>query len=103
MELARSFTAQMPLVAGGIYGNLGAAYQCMGNYKMAIKILLPARDLAKSSRDLESLSRAYGNLGNAYQVSSICTHKHTHAHMLTYKLFYYYKATPAHLPKINVN
>lgn len=59
---------QSPQVAGGIYANLGAAFQAMGNCTKAIGHFEKAKDIAQASDD-SSLSSVLANLGNAYQVA----------------------------------
>ena len=69
MELARSFHTAAPMVAGSIYGNLGAAFQATGDPQRAIPLLESARDIARACKDWNALTKAYGNLGRAYQAT----------------------------------
>jgi uncharacterized protein HemY len=68
MKLAESARLHNPLVAGGIYGNLGAAHQFMGNFPAATCLLELATDIAQAKEDWASLSKALANLGSVYQV-----------------------------------
>jgi len=68
MKLAESARLHNPLVSGGIYGNLGAAHQFMGDYPAAACLLELATDIAQAKEDWASLSKALANLGSVYQV-----------------------------------
>lgn len=68
MKLAESTRAHSPLVAGGIYGNLGAAHMFMADFEPAAGLLELARDIAQAQQDTISLSKALANLGSVYQV-----------------------------------
>ena len=52
---------------GSAYGNLGNAYQSLGNLKQAIKYHNQDLSIAKELGDRAGEGGAYGNLGNAYQ------------------------------------
>ena len=52
---------------GSAYGNIGIAYQSLGNFKQAIKYHQKCLQMAKDLGDHAGEGRAYGNLGNAYQ------------------------------------
>jgi len=73
MKLAESSHVHSPLVAGGIYGNLGAAHMFMADYEAAAGLLEPARAIAHDNQDRVSLSKALANLGTVYQVFSAAT------------------------------
>ena len=49
------------------YGNLGNAYQSLGNFKQATEYHHQHLSIAKEVGDRAGEGRAYGNLGNAYQ------------------------------------
>ena len=69
--LAQVLRKQSPQVVGGIYANLGAAFQAMGDCSKAIQHFEKAKDIARASDDSVSLSRVLANLGNAYQVAFV--------------------------------
>ena len=73
LKLAESSHVHSPLVAGGIYGNLGAAHMFMADYEAAAGLLEPARAIAHDNQDRVSLSKALANLGTVYQVFSAAT------------------------------
>ncbi|XP_074632061.1 uncharacterized protein LOC141890475 [Acropora palmata] len=52
---------------GRAYGNLGIAYQSLGDYQKAIEYHEKRLKIAKEIGDRAGEGRAYGNLGNAYQ------------------------------------
>ena len=52
---------------GPAYGNLGNAYQRLGDFKQAVKYHNQHLCIAKELGDRAGEGRAYGNLGNAYQ------------------------------------
>ena len=52
---------------GRAYGNLGNAYQSLGDYRKAIEHHEIGLKIAKEIGDRAGEGRAYGNLGNAYQ------------------------------------
>ena len=52
---------------GIAYGNLGIAYQSVGNFKQAIEYHHQGLSIAKEVGDRAGEGIAYGNLGNAYQ------------------------------------
>ena len=52
---------------GRAYGNLGNAYQSLGDFKQAIKYHNQHLSIAKELGEKAGEGRAYGNLGNAYQ------------------------------------
>ena len=51
---------------GRSYGNLGFAYQGLGQFKTAIKYHQRSLEIAKEVGDKAEEGRSYGNLGNAY-------------------------------------
>ena len=55
---------------GQAYGNLGNAYQSLGDYQKAIEYHEKDLKIAKEIGDRAGEGRAYGNLGNAYK--SLC-------------------------------
>ena len=52
---------------GGAYGNLGCAYESLGDFQKAIKYHKKYLKIARDINDRAGKGRAYGNLGNAYQ------------------------------------
>ena len=52
---------------GRAYGNLGNAYQSLGDFRKAIQYHELRLQIAKEVGDKAGEGRAYGNLGNAYQ------------------------------------
>ena len=52
---------------GRAYGNLGNAYQSLGDFKQAVKYQNQHLSIAKEVGDRAGEGRAYVNLGNAYQ------------------------------------
>ncbi|KAL9954205.1 hypothetical protein ACROYT_G041709, partial [Oculina patagonica] len=52
---------------GGAYGNLGNAYQSLGDFEQAITYHNQHLSIAKELGDRAGEGSAYGNLGNAYQ------------------------------------
>ena len=52
---------------GRTYGNLGNAYQSLGDFKEAVKYLNEDITIAIEQGDRAGERDAYGNLGNAYQ------------------------------------
>ena len=52
---------------GQAYGNLGNAYQSLGDYQKAIPYQKKHLKIAKEINDPAGKGRAYGNLGNVYQ------------------------------------
>ncbi|XP_044180415.1 tetratricopeptide repeat protein 28-like, partial [Acropora millepora] len=52
---------------GGAYGNLGNAYQSLGDYRKAIEYHEKHLKIAIEIGDRSGEAKAYGNLGNAYQ------------------------------------
>ena len=54
---------------GGAYGNLGNAYQSLGDFQKAIEYHTKHLSIAKEVGDTAGEGRAYGNLGNAYRKS----------------------------------
>ena len=52
---------------GGAYGNLGNAYQSLGDYQKTIEYHEKRLKIAKEIGDQVGEGQAYGNLGNAYQ------------------------------------
>ncbi|XP_015751780.1 PREDICTED: uncharacterized protein LOC107331683 [Acropora digitifera] len=52
---------------GTAYGNLGRAYQSLGEFRKAIEYHEEHLEIAKKVGDRAGEGRAYGNLGNAYQ------------------------------------
>ncbi|XP_044183620.1 tetratricopeptide repeat protein 28-like, partial [Acropora millepora] len=53
---------------GRAYGNLGKAYQSLGDYQKAIEYHEKDLKIAKEIGDRAGEGRVYGNLGNAYQL-----------------------------------
>ena len=53
---------------GKAYGNLGAAYQALGDYQKAIEYLEKNLKIAKEIGDRAGEENAYGNLGIAYEL-----------------------------------
>ena len=52
---------------GRAYGNLGNAYQSLGDFKQAVKYHNQDLSIAKELGDRAGEGSAYGNLGNAYR------------------------------------
>ena len=52
---------------GHAYGNLGIAYQCLGDFKQAVNYHNQHLSIAKELGDREGEGRAYGNLGIAWR------------------------------------
>ena len=52
---------------GAAYGNLGNAYQLVGDYRKAIEYHEKRLKIAEEIGDRTGEGRAYGSLGNAYQ------------------------------------
>ena len=53
---------------GRAYGNLGNAYQLLGDYQKAIEHHEKRLKIAKEIGDRARKGRPYGSLGNAYQL-----------------------------------
>ncbi|XP_066015434.1 tetratricopeptide repeat protein 28-like [Pocillopora verrucosa] len=67
LRLLRKTNAKLIAGEGSSYGNLGNAYQGLGQFKTAIQYHQRRLEIAKEVGDKAGEGRGYGNLGNAYQ------------------------------------
>nr|XP_058945352.1 tetratricopeptide repeat protein 28-like [Pocillopora verrucosa] len=67
LQLMRRSNAELKAGEGASYGNLGNAYDSLGEFKTAIKYHQRHLEIAKEVGDKAGEGRSYGNLGNAYR------------------------------------
>jgi tetratricopeptide (TPR) repeat protein len=72
LGIAQGVLKHAPKVASGIYANLGAAFQAMGDFPKAVQLFEKAKEILQlSDEDSVSLGSVLANLANAYQVETI--------------------------------